>query len=251
MIRCPYCANFVSVDAQICPDCNGILTIASIEAIRQALILEPALAIRDEETLAKLTRVAQGIDESRAAQLVKDSEQRKLQQAIEIERAKQLAIEKEEAERERIRKEAQRIEEMAPFQKFIFLHRGQIAFAVFFAIVFIGVGYSIVAQSKTRNAVIAESMRTSCISLENLKDVVEKAPALSSFKLADDLSPIVVSLDSSVIDLRKANDPRFEQLSDISAKARAMLLDSRSYAGTENIGWIVIPIEAFESNCKP
>ena len=105
-VPCPYCAQLIARQALICNYCQGALSIGSPEAIRGAILINPALAIHTEEAHLKLVQVVQSIDDEfrKQAEALAESERLAEQERRRIEQ------EKQRAERERLDRERQEIE---------------------------------------------------------------------------------------------------------------------------------------------
>ena len=143
LAKCPYCQEVIDSQAQICAKCQGILSIGSFEAIRQALHINPKLALRDRETIAELTSAVRNIEASRA-QFEQERQEQQLrarqaeEAAIQVRRiAEQEAAAKAEAERIRIKEERARadqqreenerlrIEGLHPTARWVLTHKRQ------------------------------------------------------------------------------------------------------------------------------
>ena len=63
-IPCPYCAQLIAKEAIVCCSCQGVLSIGSSEAIRAALLSDASLALRNEDSFARLRLAVSEIDEA-------------------------------------------------------------------------------------------------------------------------------------------------------------------------------------------
>ena len=210
MKLCPFCETGIDESSLICPQCRGNVSIGSVQAIRQALIIRPELVSQDPNSLSQLKTLVESIDKSIQDAANKRQEfealERRIREEKEIEDQRlqdELALVKQSQEKLKREEREAYLQTLTPIKRSIVRNKFRTALISFLILGLLGAGVSTAITSrniKNQARVDAEAKANQeaqdAIDSEKSKDTIctEILPVAEEFtapyqQIFDDIQP--------------------------------------------------------------